>query len=49
MAPGRPWGGRRPVSRYARFAGKAIVDIVADQVDRAVWVGQLLDGKAGQQ
>jgi len=39
----------RQTPRLARFAGKAIVDIVADQVDRAVWVGQLLDGKAGQQ
>ena len=39
----------RQTPRLARFAGKAIVDIVADQVDRAVWVGQLLGGKAGQQ
>jgi hypothetical protein len=39
----------RQTPRLARFAGKAIVDIVADQVERAVWVGQLLDGKAGQQ
>jgi len=38
----------RPTPRLARFAGKAIVDIVADQVERAVWVGQLLDGKANQ-
>ena len=38
----------RPTARLARFAGKAIVDIVADQVERAVWVGQLLDGKASQ-
>jgi DNA-binding transcriptional LysR family regulator len=38
----------RPTPRLARFAGKAIVDIVADQVERAVWVGQLLDGSAGQ-
>jgi hypothetical protein len=28
------------------FRGKAIVDIVAYQVERAVWVGQLLDRKA---
>jgi DNA-binding transcriptional LysR family regulator len=39
----------RQTPRLARFAGKAIVDIVADRVERAVWVGQLLDGKAGQQ
>jgi LysR family transcriptional regulator, nitrogen assimilation regulatory protein len=39
----------RQTPRLARFAGKAIVDIVADQVERAVWVGQLLDGKAHQQ
>jgi LysR family transcriptional regulator, nitrogen assimilation regulatory protein len=39
----------RQTPRLARFAGKAIVDIVADQVERAVWVGQLLDGKAGLQ
>ena len=38
----------RPTPRLARFAGKAIVDIVADQVERALWVGQLLDGKASQ-
>jgi LysR family nitrogen assimilation transcriptional regulator len=39
----------RQTPRLARFAGKAIVDIVADRIERAVWVGQLLDGKAGQQ
>jgi DNA-binding transcriptional LysR family regulator len=38
----------RPTPRLALFAGKAIVDIVADQVERAVWVGQLLDSKASQ-
>lgn len=35
----------RPTPRIARFAGQAIVDIVADRVERAVWVGQLLDAK----
>ena len=34
-----PADGQTP--RLARFAGKAIVDIVADQVERGVWVGQL--------
>ena len=37
----------RPTPRLARFAEKAIVDIVAEQVERAVLVGQLLDSKAG--
>lgn len=37
----------RPTTGLARFAGKAIIDIVTDQVERAVWVGQLLDSKAG--
>jgi len=32
----------RPVSRLARFAGKAVSDIVRDKVERAIWVGQLL-------
>ena len=36
----------RPTPRIARFAGQAIIDIVTDQVERAVWVGQLLDGKS---
>jgi len=36
----------RPTPRIARFAGQAIVDIVTDQVERAVWVGQLLDVKS---
>ncbi|HEY1944978.1 MAG TPA: LysR substrate-binding domain-containing protein [Roseiarcus sp.] len=38
----------RPIPRLARFAGQAIVDIVSDRVERAVWVGQLLDGKPGK-
>jgi LysR family transcriptional regulator, nitrogen assimilation regulatory protein len=32
----------RPVSRLARFAGETITSIVSDQVERAVWAGQLL-------
>ncbi len=32
----------RPVSRLARFAGETIASIVSDQVERAIWVGQLL-------
>ncbi len=32
----------RPVSRLARFAGETITAIVSDQVERAVWAGQLL-------
>jgi DNA-binding transcriptional LysR family regulator len=32
----------RPVSRLARFAGEAVISIVRDQVERAIWVGQLL-------
>lgn len=35
----------RPVSRLARFAGDTIADIVADQVDRKIWPGQLLGRK----
>ncbi len=38
----------RPVPRLARFAGQAIVDIVSDRVERAVWVGQLLDVPPGK-
>lgn len=33
----------RPVSRLARFAGETIITIVADQVERGIWAGQLLD------
>lgn len=33
----------RPSPRLARFAGRAIAEIVADQVERGVWPGQLLD------
>jgi LysR family transcriptional regulator, nitrogen assimilation regulatory protein len=32
----------RPVSRLARFAGETITSIVSDQVERAVWAGELL-------
>jgi len=32
----------RPVSRLARFAGETIASIVSDQVERSIWVGQLL-------
>ncbi len=32
----------RPVSRLVRFAGDAIAGIVADQVERGIWPGQLL-------
>lgn len=32
----------RPVSRLARFAGEAIASIVGEQVERAIWAGQLL-------
>ncbi len=32
----------RPVSRLASFAGETITSIVSDQVERAIWVGQLL-------
>ena len=32
----------RPVTRLARFAGETIADIVADQVERKMWPGQLL-------
>lgn len=32
----------RPVSRLARFAADAVTAIVRDQVERAVWAGQLL-------
>jgi DNA-binding transcriptional LysR family regulator len=38
----------RPTPRLARFAGKTIIDIVSDQVERAVWGGQLLDVKPGE-
>jgi LysR family nitrogen assimilation transcriptional regulator len=38
----------RQTPRLARFAGKVIVDIVTDHIERAVWVGQLLDGKTSQ-
>lgn len=34
----------RPVSRLARFTGETIAAIVAEQVERGVWSGQLLDG-----
>ncbi len=32
----------RPVSRLTRFAGDKIAEIVADQVERKIWPGQLL-------
>lgn len=32
----------RPVPRLARFAGKAIADIVSERVESGVWAGQLL-------
>jgi LysR family nitrogen assimilation transcriptional regulator len=35
----------RPPPRLARFAGKTIADIVAAQVERGVWPGQLLDSE----
>jgi DNA-binding transcriptional LysR family regulator len=33
----------RPVSRLARFAAETISTIIRDQVERGIWVGQLLD------
>jgi DNA-binding transcriptional LysR family regulator len=38
----------RPMSRLARFAGRTIVDIVAERVERADWAGQLLAAESNE-
>ncbi len=38
--------GDRSVPRLARFAGEAITAIIKANVERGIWVGQLLDGAA---
>jgi LysR family nitrogen assimilation transcriptional regulator len=39
------YAAERSVPRLARFAGEAITSIITDQVERRIWVGQLLGSK----